>query len=60
MKTDSFFPLPSSCVTFHDTIHVNLLSVSILREYLLKMSFVNLRDMILRKIDFTMYMRNVF
>ena len=36
MKTDSFFPLPSSCVTFDDTIHSNVLSVGYLKRILIK------------------------
>ena len=36
MKTDSFFPLPSSCVTFDDTIHSNVLSVGYFKGILIK------------------------
>ena len=36
MKTDSFFPLPSSCVTFDDTIHSNVLSVGYFKGMLIK------------------------
>ena len=35
MKTDSFFPLPSSCVTFDDTIHSNVLSVGYFKGILI-------------------------